>query len=367
MSHVHAFPMHTYLIFNIFDIIDIAWDFSDCFCLFLPLFLFTLVVSMAPKRKSTLARNPLRYRASSSSDPSSSNVRFHDDDAFKAFLKNFSRRGIYSERQVILLDFVDTNLRFVINSRGWESLCDVPIICPLMLIQEFYSNMHGIDHSVPLFFTYIRGTHILVTPQLVVDVLRVPRIEFPDYPSCERLRTVSKDELMSAFCECPTTWGKCLFTPCRPFAKGLRFMNMVMNFVLYPLSHYNYITEPRARFLLSLLEHLTIDVHLDLASRDKLIFPSTITRILCHFSILFPSSDHFTVMCAIDYATIKCSEARFRSRQSDSAAPFSRSAPSCPAPSVSILSSSGDVSLGDVMAQLQRMDACLDTFSTELY
>ena len=42
---------------------------------------------------------------------------------------------------------------------------------------------------------------ILVTAQLVADVLQVPRIEFPDYPSCERLRTVSRDELMSAFYE----------------------------------------------------------------------------------------------------------------------------------------------------------------------
>ena len=53
---------------------------------------------------------------------------------------------------------------------------------------------------------------------------------------------------------------------------------MVMTFVLYPLSHYNSITEPRAQFFLSLLEHLTIDfpshfilsiidVHLDAASR----------------------------------------------------------------------------------------------------
>ena len=56
-----------------------------------------------------------------------------------------------------------------------------------MLIQEFYSNMHRIDHSVPLFFTRVRGTRILVTPQLVANVLRVPRREFPDYPSCERL------------------------------------------------------------------------------------------------------------------------------------------------------------------------------------
>ena len=38
----------------------------------------------------------------------------------------------------------------------------------------------------------------------ITDVLRVPRVEFPDYPGCERLRTVSKDELKSAFCERPS-------------------------------------------------------------------------------------------------------------------------------------------------------------------
>ena len=77
-----------------------------------------------------------------------------------------------------------------------------------MLIQEFYSNMHGINHSVPLFFTRVQGTCIPITPQLFADVLRVPRIEFPDYPGCERLRIVSRDELMSAFCEHPSTWGE---------------------------------------------------------------------------------------------------------------------------------------------------------------
>ena len=149
---------------------------------------------------------------------------------------------------------------------------------------------------------------------------------------------------------------------------------MVMTFVLHPLSHYNSITEPRAQFLLSLLEHLTIDfpsyfilsiinVHLDAASYDKLIFPSAITRILRHFSVPFHSSDHFPVMCAIDYTTVKRSEAQLRARQLDSAAPPSCSAPSRSAPS----SSSDNVTLGDVMAQLQCMDACHDTLSTELY
>ena len=72
-------------------------------------------------------------------------------------------------------------------------------------------------------------------------------------------------------------------------------------------------------------------------------------------------------MCAIDYTTVKHSEAQFRSRQTDSAAPSSRSTPSWFTPSASAPSSLGDVSLGDVMVQLQHMDARLDTLSTELY
>ena len=73
---------------------------------------------MAPKRKSIPARNPLRSGASSSTDPSPSNVQFRDDDAFKAFSENFSRRGTHSECQVVLLDFADTNIPSVIHSRG---------------------------------------------------------------------------------------------------------------------------------------------------------------------------------------------------------------------------------------------------------
>ena len=217
-------------------------------------------------------------------------------------------------------------------------MCDNPVTCSLVLIQDFYSNMNEIDRSVPLFFTHVQGTRIPVTLQLVVDVLQVRRVVFPDYPGCEHLRTVSKDELKSAFCERPFEWGERQFTYCSGFVKGRWFLNMVMTFVLHPLSHYNSITKPHVRFLLSLLEHLTIDfpshfilsfidVHLDSASYDKLIFPSVITIILRHFSIPFPMSDPFHVMCAIDATTVKRSEAQFRSRQMDLVAP------TCPAPS----------------------------------
>ena len=98
MSHVHAFPMHTHSLFHIFDIFELFGTFLIVLLFFLPLNLFTLVVSVAPKRKSTPAQNPLRFGASSSTDPSPSNVRFRDDDSFKAFSENFSKRGIHSER-----------------------------------------------------------------------------------------------------------------------------------------------------------------------------------------------------------------------------------------------------------------------------
>ena len=118
--------------------------------------------------------------------------------------------------------------------------------------------------------------------------------------------------------------------------------------------------------MLSLLEHLTIDfpshfilsiidVYRDSMTRDKLIFPLTITRILSHFSVLFPIFDHFHVMCAIDATIIKWSEA-------GSAAPPTPSAPSTSAPS----SSAGGVTLDAIMAQFQRMDARLDTLNDKL-
>ena len=82
--------MHTYSLFNIVVLFELLGTFLIVF-LSLPLFMFTTVVSMAPKRKSTPARNPLRSDASSFSDHAPLSLRFRDDDAHKAFSKNFSR------------------------------------------------------------------------------------------------------------------------------------------------------------------------------------------------------------------------------------------------------------------------------------
>ena len=134
---------------------------------------------------------------------------------------------------------------------------------------------------------------------------------------------------------------------------------MAMTFIRHPLSYYNSITEPRAQFLLSLLEDISIDfpshfilslidVYRDTATCDKLIFPSVITRILHHFSISFPVSPHFSMMGAIDIATIRWSTAQLRPRQPQTKTiiPPASTAPSTSAPS----SSMGGVTLEAIMA-----------------
>ena len=119
----------------------------------------------------------------------------------------------------------------------------------------------------------------MVTPNIISEVLYVPTVVHPDYPDSDHLRTMSKDKLMSRFSKTLSSWGDRQNTHCSTFAKSLRFLNMVMTFILHPLSHYNTITKPSAHFLLSLIEDLSInfpshfifiliDVYRDMVTRD---------------------------------------------------------------------------------------------------
>ena len=186
--------------------------------------------------------------------------------------------------------------------------------------------MHEFNYSIPHFVIRIQGTCIVVTSDIVSDVLHVPRVTHPNYLGCDRLRTMSKDELSSLLYERPSSWSDRQNTLCLAFVKGPRILNMVMTFVLHPLSHYNTITKPRARFLLSLIKDLSIDfpshfilsfidVYKDTATHDKLIFSLAITQLLRYFSISYLESPHFTFMCAIDATLVKRSIAQLCSRQ----------------------------------------------------
>jgi len=179
---------------------------------------------MAPKCKSTPSWNPLCSGASTSSNPTPSHIRFRDKKTKLDFFENFSRRGVHSERQVILSDYSNTDLPTIIHNRGWESLCDVPITCPSVLIQEFYSNMHEFDYSVPLFVTRVQGMRIVVKPDIVSDVLRVSRVEHPDYPGCDVWGMCPKTSSYLLFVSV-LLFGVIVSSPCvQPLLKALGFL-----------------------------------------------------------------------------------------------------------------------------------------------
>ena len=114
---------------SLYSDIDLCWYFSASLSLSL-----WLVYSMAPKKsKSAPSWNPLHSEASSF-DPTPSHVRFHDEKVKSDYLENFSQQGIRLKRHVVLLDFSHTDLPTVIYSRGWESLCDILVTCPFMII-----------------------------------------------------------------------------------------------------------------------------------------------------------------------------------------------------------------------------------------
>ena len=81
-----------------------------------------------------------------------------------------------------------------------------------------------------------------MTPNLITNVLHVPKVACPNYPSHPCLLSIFWYELASHFCERPMLWDDALNFTTHEFAKDLRILNMVMTFVLNTRSRYNIIT-----------------------------------------------------------------------------------------------------------------------------
>ena len=99
-----------------------------------------------------------------------------------------------------------------------------------------------------------------------------------------------------------------------------------MTFVHTPRSHYNTITKPHARFLLSIMEDLSIDFpshmiqfmidcYWGTATRDKLIFHLAITCILSQVHVTILPSSPFYVIGAINKESIRRSDVQLAAKQ----------------------------------------------------
>ena len=201
MSHVHAFSC--ICTFNLlYSFILCCWYFSDCLFLSPSLSLSLSCVChlnanplhpgtlFTPGRLLLLLLTPLHLTYSSVLRRLSrtSQRTFHDE----AFIQNAK-----SFCQIFLI------LSYPLSSTiGIGSHC---VASRLHAIQDFYSNMHEINTFVPNFFSCVRDMCIVVTLEIVFEVLHIFRVAHTDYPSCERLRIVSKDKLSSLFCETPSS------------------------------------------------------------------------------------------------------------------------------------------------------------------
>ena len=120
-----------------FHFLFVTFCWLVLFCLSSFLFLsFLDILCMAPKHKTTTSRNPFHFKASSF-DSTPFHVRFRDEKARQDFSENFSKRGIHSERYVILLDFSDTTLLIVINKRVGNLFVRYPWVFPLWSYRSF--------------------------------------------------------------------------------------------------------------------------------------------------------------------------------------------------------------------------------------
>ena len=155
-----------------------------------------------------------------------------------------------------------------------------------------------------------RGTHIAVTPNFIFAVLHVPRVAHPNYPSHTHLHTIFRDKLALLFNEMAMVWGDTL-----NLSTQLSLLKIQGSLIWWwsLFSHHSHTITPSLSlmlvsfflswkiFLYIFPSHMIvsmIDIYRDTATRDKLIFPLTITRSLTHLHFTIPSSPLFYAMGA---------------------------------------------------------------------
>ena len=91
------------------------------------------------------------------------------------------------------------------QSCGLEFLCEQLTTCPLVYVQDFYSNIYIVNTFVPMFTTSVQGTCIFVTPKLISELVHVPRVAKSKHPNAPVFASLSLDALATIFCGQPST------------------------------------------------------------------------------------------------------------------------------------------------------------------
>jgi hypothetical protein len=163
------------------------------------------------------------------------------------------------------------------------------------LVREFYANLHR--RAGDSFFTWVKGTEIHVTPDLVSAITRAPQVRAPGYPwPVDHLSTRAK--MVACFAEGRPhrieTEGEGSFQV-HDFSNEVRCIYRVVMSRVLPVLSLTMITMDRARCLYALLTETSIDYgsvvtvammsmrHAD--SCTALPYGALITRIVQHAGV----------------------------------------------------------------------------------
>ncbi|GMH31489.1 hypothetical protein Nepgr_033332 [Nepenthes gracilis] len=194
-----------------------------------------------------------------------------------------SYRHLTLEREVDLAS-LDPSISSLFTDRHWE-LVLINLIAPSeLLIQEFLANIH--DHKVRSFSTFLRGSHIRITPNVISHTLGLPLVV---NPVCHyQWNTMPpRDEIASYFHGSPMEWHERSFKT-NLLTRPRMVVCWIMLFNLFPVKHFSSLSEDKVLFLYTLLRGLPIDL------------PSHIcSHMLDHF--IFRKDDNFPYSCLIQH------------------------------------------------------------------
>jgi hypothetical protein len=109
-------------------------------------------------------------------------THFRKYKAYQRFADDYRGRRVAVERGLIVTDFDERapSIRAVLEAQGWSAMVEDHRPAIPELVREFYANLHR--RAGDSFFTWVRGTEIHVTPDLVSAITGAPRVRTPEYP-----------------------------------------------------------------------------------------------------------------------------------------------------------------------------------------
>jgi hypothetical protein len=127
-------------------------------------------------------------------------IRFRKYKAYRWFVDDYKGRRVAVERGLVVKNFDERTprIRAVLEAQGWATMVKDHRPAIAELVWEFSANLHRrADDS---FFTWVKGTEIHVTPDLISAIIRAPRVRTPEYPwPVDHLPT--RAEMVACFAE----------------------------------------------------------------------------------------------------------------------------------------------------------------------